>query len=135
MNGCMGKTASEYAIRDERHTPRSASPGGVFGWDAAAADASRGIKSILICDLLLFDQRIYTQAVSFQIFPVHIHGGNLTVFVGGIIINSSGSIAAAGIACKFIFFIAYTGQAPLLGNAGENVKELADAFGFRISTP
>ena len=53
--------------------------------------------SVLITDLLVLDGLVGDEAISIQILPVHIQGGDLVVVVGGVVIDALGHVAAAGI--------------------------------------
>ena len=59
---------------------------------------------------------------------MHIHAGNLTVFIGNVVIDSSIRITAGGVICNLIFFFPHTDAAPRLENGTKNMKKLADAF-------
>lgn len=61
---------------------------------------------------------------------VHAYGRNLVVFVGCIVVDSFGGVAAGGVDGDFIFSFCYFAAASLLVYRAEDVEELADAFGF-----
>lgn len=88
---------------------------------------------ILHIYLLFLEQWIRNQPVTRQIFPVHIHSRNLTIFIGCIIIDSSVRIAAGAVDRHFIlpFFILHA--APLLLHSAQNMEKLADTLHLRIS--
>lgn len=52
------------------------------------------------------------------------------VFVGGIVVDSFGGVAAGGVDGNFIFSFCYFAATSLLVHGAEDVEELADAFGF-----
>ena len=84
-------------------------------------------------NLLADNQGVRCDFCTVKVFAVHIHSGNLAVFIGGVVVDSFAGIAAAGIAGVFIFLVANASQTSLFGNAGKNMKELADARGFCIA--
>ena len=55
------------------------------------------------------------------------------VFVGGVIVYAPVRIAAAAVEGDLVFPRTDLGEAPLLSDTSQNVKKLADAFGFCIS--
>ena len=87
---------------------------------------------ILIPHLLFRNRLVNDQAVAIQIFLTHIHGGDLVVIVGGVVVNSLAYIAAAGLEGDLIFLFLQTAQSPLLVYAAENVEELADGVQFIV---
>ena len=52
------------------------------------------LDSVLLFDFQ-WEQRIMGEGAALQIGAVHIYGGDLPVFVGGVIVNALVSIAAA----------------------------------------
>ena len=48
-------------------------------------------------DLFLLDQRISNQLRPVQVFPVHIHRGDLVVVIGGVVVYAFACITAGGI--------------------------------------
>ncbi len=88
--------------------------------------------SIHIPDLFPRHRLIADELVSVQIFPVHIHGGDLVVIVGGVVVNPLAYIATAGVEGDLIFLFLQTAQSPLLVYAAENVEELADGVQFIV---
>ena len=91
-----------------------------------------GLILILIPHLLFRNRLVNDQAVAFQIFLMHIHGSNLVVIVGGVVVNPLAYIAAAGVEGDLIFLFLQTAQSPLLVYAAENVEELADGVQFIV---
>ena len=65
-------------------------------------------------DLLLRDQRVTNQCGAVQVLAVHIYGGDLPVFVGGVIVNAARGVAAGGVQGDLILPIAYFTAAALL---------------------
>ena len=59
---------------------------------------------------------------------MHVYGGNLVVFVGCIVVDSFGGVAAGGVEGDFLFFFCYFAATSLLVYGAEDVEELADAF-------
>ena len=53
--------------------------------------------SILQADLLTANLRIRDDLISLEVFLVHIDGGDLAVFIGGIVVYAARGIAAGGI--------------------------------------
>ena len=80
-------------------------------------------------DLLIENQGITDESGAVQILPVHIHGCNLVVIIGSVVVNAFVSVAAGGIDGDLIF-AAYIAAAPLLIHRAQNVEKLADAFVF-----
>ena len=72
--------------------------------------------SVLHGNLLALHQRIAGQLAAVQIFPVHIHGGNLVVAVGGVVVNALVGVAAAGVKGDFVLAALQLATAPLLVN-------------------
>ena len=70
------------------------------------------------------------QGVSVQVFPVHIHCGDLMLIVGGVIVNALVGVAATGVNGVFVFARRNLTAALLLLDRAENVEQLADAAGF-----
>lgn len=64
---------------------------------------------------------------------VQMHGCDLAVLVGGVIVNALVCVAAGGINCDLILTVPHVNTPPLLGDGAENVKELADAFALALT--
>ena len=79
-------------------------------------------------NILLCKNWVANQESSVQIFVVHVYGRNLVVFVGCVVVDSFGGVAAGGVDGDFIFSFCYFAAASLLVYGAENVEELADAF-------
>ena len=62
---------------------------------------------------------------------MEVHGGNLMVVVGGVVVNATIRVAAGGVDGDFVLVFAQTHAAPGLGHGAKNVEKLADAFGRR----
>ena len=75
-------------------------------------------------------QWIAAERLSLQILPIHIHPGDLTVFIGGVIVNATVRIAAGGVDGDLILSLTHMHAAPLLCHGAKNVEKLADAFGL-----
>ena len=88
---------------------------------------------ILHPDLLTLNQRITCKILTVQIFLMHIHAGNLAVFIGGIIVNTFVCVAAGSINRNLILIVSHVDTASLLVYGTQDVEKLADAFRFRIS--
>ena len=82
-------------------------------------------------DLLPLNQGVDLWCFSFQIPIVEPYSSDLTVIVGGIIINSLGCVAATAVDGLFIKMSDFY-TSLLLGDASENMKYLADAGGLRV---
>ena len=61
---------------------------------------------------------------------MHIHSGNLAVFVGRIVIDAAGRVAAAGVERNFILAAVQLTTAALLLDGMEDMEELTDAAFF-----
>ena len=55
------------------------------------------------------------------------------VFVGGVVVDSFGCVAAGGVEGDFVFALVYFAAASLLIYGAEDVEELADAFWFGVA--
>ena len=64
---------------------------------------------------------------------MHVYGGNLVVFVGCIVVDSFGGVAAGGVEGDFVFVLVYFAAATLLIYGAEDVEELTDAFEFGVA--
>ena len=64
--------------------------------------------------MLSFYKRIFDKSIAVQILMVHIHCGDLVIFIGSIIVNSLVSIAAGGVNGNFILALGYLTAASLL---------------------
>lgn len=91
------------------------------------------IGLVLHMNLLPVDQRIPCQCIPIQVFPIHVHAGDLVIFISGIVVNSSVCTAAGGVECDFIFAVSYFAATPLLVYRSQDMEELADALVLRIS--
>lgn len=83
---------------------------------------------ILQKDMLSFYKRIFDKNIAVQILMVHIHCGDLVIFIGSIIVNSLVSIAAGGVNGNFILALGYLTAASLLFYRAQDMEKLADAF-------
>ena len=79
-------------------------------------------------------QGIANQAVTVQISAVQTDAGDLTVFIGGVVVDTLMGVAAGGIEGEFVFVITDPDQSTLLGDTAENVEELADCGIFILIT-
>ena len=84
--------------------------------------------SILPADLLPGHQRIADQSAALQVFPVQVHGGDLAVFVGGVVVNAPVGIAAAGVNGDLVPAVPGAHAAPGMGHGAQNMKELTDTL-------
>ena len=89
--------------------------------------------SVLHGNLLALHQRIAGQLAAVQIFPVHIHGGNLVVAVGGVVVNALVGVAAAGVKGDFVLAAVQLTAAALLLDRMQNVEKLPDALGLTVT--
>ena len=78
--------------------------------------------------MLRFQQRILEQPIAVQIAPVHIHGRNAGIVVGGVIVNTLVGVDAGGIYRDLTAAIGQTHAPTLLIHRPQNVKERADAL-------
>ena len=78
-------------------------------------------------------QGIADQLGAIQIGAVHIHCGDLRVFIGGIVVNTPVGIPAGGINGDFKVAGGDFTAAPNLIYRSENMEEPADAFFFAIA--
>ena len=88
---------------------------------------------VLPPDLLLTEQGIADDFPSLKILPGQLHGGDLAVFVGFVIIDSQVGVAAGRIGGKLIQSAPNVNRTTLLGHTAENVKKLTDGFRFRMT--
>ena len=82
--------------------------------------------------MLPFYQRITNQFAAIQILVVHIHSGNLAVFVSSVVINPFIRITAGAVNGNLILAVSQIYAAPLLCHRAQNMEKLADALRFRI---
>ena len=61
---------------------------------------------------------------------MHIHSGDLAVFIGGVVINAFVGIAAAGVQGNLVLTVVQLAAAALLLYRAENMEKLAHAFCF-----
>ena len=78
--------------------------------------------SVLQEKTLVTYQRIGHQFLAFQILPAHVYSGDLSVFIGGVIIDALPGVAAGGIGGKLVCFILQTDAAALLRHRRENLR-------------
>ena len=81
-------------------------------------------KSILLKDPRRLNHGVADELVGIEVLSVHIHSGNLAVFVGRIVIDAAGRVAAAGIERNFILAAVQLTAAALLLDGMENMEEL-----------
>ena len=86
---------------------------------------------VLHIDLLFGDKRKTIQCIRIQVFMKHIDTTDLAVFVGGVIIDPSIDIAAAGVYGLFVC-IADLDAAFLLCHGIQDMKKLTDTRCFRV---
>ena len=79
-------------------------------------------------DLLIENQGITDESGAVQILPVHIHGCNLVVIIGSVVVNAFVSVAAGGINRNFVLIFLSLAAASLLVHTAKNVEELADTL-------
>lgn len=84
--------------------------------------------SILPTDLLLCCQREPLDRCPIQLAAVKIHGGNLTVVIGGVIVDPLRGVAAGGIDGDLAASVLQAAAAPLLIHRAQNVEELTNAL-------
>ena len=90
------------------------------------------VISVFVPDLLIAYQGKSTDILAVQILGKKTNRGNLTVFVGGVIIYAFVGVAAAGIYCFFKFTV-YFYTASLLCNGTQDVKKLTDRGYFAVT--
>ena len=75
-------------------------------------------------------QRVAGQLGAVQVFPVHIHSGDLVVAVGRVVINAFVGVAAAGVERDLILAAVQLTAAALLFDRVQDVEELVDTLGL-----
>ena len=61
---------------------------------------------------------------------MHVYGGNLVVFVGCVVVDSFGGVAAGGVERVLKAVVTGAGTAPVLRHRAKNMEALADALGL-----
>ena len=87
---------------------------------------------ILQDNVRFFDQLPGDKAAALQILFVHIHGMDLTVTVGGIVVDPPVGIAAGAVNGDLIHIRGKFYTAELHFHGFEDVEKLIDAFAFGI---
>jgi hypothetical protein len=88
--------------------------------------------SVLQDDPGLFNKFVRDKAAALQILFVHIHGMDLAVTVGGIVVDPPVGIAAGTVNGDLIHIRGKFYTAPLHFHGFEDVEKLIDAFVFGI---
>jgi len=83
---------------------------------------------VLIEYILLLPQGILHQFAPLQFLPVEIHGGDLAVVVGLIIVDSPVGVAAGAVQGDLVLSLPQVDAAPLLLHGTQDVEKLADAL-------
>lgn len=71
-------------------------------------------KLVLKMNILLCKNWVANQEGSVQVFVVHVYRGNLVIFVGCVVVDSFGGVAAGGVEGDFVFAFCYFAAASLL---------------------
>ena len=77
-------------------------------------------------NLFALHQRVAGQLGAVQVFPVHIHSGDLVVAVGRVVINAFVGVAATGVEGDLILAAVQLTAAALLFDRVQDVEELVD---------
>ena len=86
----------------------------------------------MAADLLLPNRRESDKFLRIQVFTVQMHCMDLSVFVGGVVVDTLIPIAAGGVQRSLILSLSYFTTSPYLLHRPQNVKKLTDAFPFPI---
>ena len=89
-------------------------------------------KSVLEGDDLVFLEGIGAQLPAVQVFPVHVHGGDGAVVVGGVVVDAPVGVAAGAVNGQIQLSVAQQHTAPLHLHGFEDVEKLADALHLRF---
>ena len=88
---------------------------------------------ILVLNLRRKQQGIVHQCLCVQVYIVQIHSGDLSVFIGGVIIDSFLCIAAGGVDGTFKLSAAQMNATLGHRHSGKNMKELVNMGKFAFS--
>ena len=72
------------------------------------------LSLVLHMNLFVTEHRITDQCITVQIFTIHVHTGDLMIFVCGIVVDSGVGTAAGCVEGNFIFTFGYFAAATLL---------------------
>ena len=86
------------------------------------------IFASLLPDLPLRHSGIADESVPVQVLPVHVHGGDLPVIVGGVVVDPPVRVPAGGVQGHLIGPVRHLAAAALLLHGAQDVKHLAHAL-------
>ena len=86
----------------------------------------------MFVDVPIRYKRVACQFRAVEVYAAHIYGGNLAVFVGGVVVNSFCRVAAGRIDSELVAVV-YRAAAILLGNGPENVEEVCYTCLFAVT--
>ena len=86
----------------------------------------------MVVNLLVIYERIADELIAVEIFTVHIHGGDLPILIGGVIIDATIEVTARRVSGDLPTVLDGTTSARLRDGV-ENVKKLSDAVSFTIT--